>query len=290
MYDLGKSSEVAAVASFLVYRFLATPKWIGFAALMISMSAVMVGLGDWQLHRYHERHGINVRIADAKLVAPVPLTSTLSLDHPLPSSQEWVRVTVSGTYAADKTVVARERTVNDTIGFEIVTPLVLADGSAVLVDRGFLPGDDASNVLPKVPPAPTGIVSVTGRVHLPESKPDAPIHLDGHLAVRRISPSTVAGDLGYPALYQDYVLLDQQTPAVHGFTTIPADTQPAWMNAGYTVQWWAFAALALFGFGWAARKEARDRRDGVVRATVDRPAKTKSRDRLADDAPSAALI
>jgi cytochrome oxidase assembly protein ShyY1 len=269
-----------------VYRFLATPKWIGFAVLMITMSAVMVGLGDWQLHRYHERHGINLRIAAAKTTAPVPLTSALSLDHPLPSSQEWVRVTVSGTYASDETVIARERTVNDTIGFEIVTPLVLADGSAVLVDRGFLAGDDASNVLPKVPPVPTGIISLTGRVHLPESEPDVPIHLDGHLAVRRISPSTVAGDLGFPALYQDYVLLDQQIPAAHGFTAIPADTQPAWMNAGYTVQWWAFAALALFGFGWAARKEARERRDGtdresVARATVERPAKTKSRDRLA---------
>jgi hypothetical protein len=55
------------------------------------------------------------------------------------------------------------------------------------------------------------------------------------------------------------------------------------MNAGYTVQWWAFAGLALAGFGWAARKEARDRRDGVVRATPDRPAKNRSKDRLADD-------
>jgi cytochrome oxidase assembly protein ShyY1 len=266
-----------------VYRFLATPKWIGFAALMITMSAVQVGLGDWQLHRYHERHGINVRIADAKLAAPVPLTSVLTLGHGLPSSQEWVRVTATGTYAPDKTIIARERTVNDTIGFEIVTPLVLADGSAVLVDRGFIAGDNASDLLPKVPATPTGSVTVSGRVHLTESEPDTPIDLDGHLAVRRISPATVASDLGYPELYSDYVLMDEQSPAATGFTKIPADTQPAWMNAGYTVQWWCFAALALFGFVWAARKEARDRRDGVIRATVDRPGKSRSRDRIADE-------
>ncbi len=266
-----------------MYRFLATPKWIGFATLMIFLSVVMVGLGDWQLHRYHLRHGINLRITAAKIAAPVPLTSTLSLDHPLPSDQEWVRVTATGTYAQDKTVIARERTVNSTIGFEIVTPLVLADGSAVMIDRGFVAGDDASNLLPKVPPVPSGVVSVTGRVHLTESEPDKPITLDGHLAVRRISPATVAGDLRLSAVYPDYVLLDQQTPASPGFTSIPADTQPAWMNAGYTIQWWAFAALALLGFGWAARKEARERRDGNVRATINHPGKTKSRDRLADD-------
>ena len=28
------------------------------------------------------------------------------------------------------------------------------------------------------------------------------------------------------------------------------------MNAGYVVQWWAFALLTLAGFGWAARRQA----------------------------------
>jgi cytochrome oxidase assembly protein ShyY1 len=266
-----------------VYRFLATPKWIGFAALMIFMAVVMAGLGDWQLHRYHLRHGINVRIAAAAAAKPVPLESVMRVGRSLPSDQEWVRVTATGTYAPDKTIIARERTVNDTIGFEIVTPLVLSDGSAVLVDRGFLPGDRASTVLPNIPAAPTGVVSVTGRVHLAESEPDTPIQIDGHIAVRRIAPTSVASELGYPALYTDYVLLDRQTPTAHGFTPIPSDHQPSWMNAGYTVQWWGFAALTLAGYVWAARKEARDRRDGVVRVARDRPAKTRSRDRLGDD-------
>jgi cytochrome oxidase assembly protein ShyY1 len=276
-----------------VYRFLATPKWLGFAALMISMSAVMGGLGNWQLHRYHERHGINVRISQAKTIAPVPMTHVMTVGHPLPSDQEWVRVTATGTYAPQDTIVARERTVNSEIGFEIVTPLVLADGSAVLVDRGFLAGDTSgSNVLPQLPPVPSGIVTVSGRVHLAESEPDKPIRLSGRLAVRRIAPSAVAKDLGFASLYHDYILLDQQTPkATGGFAKIPADTQPSWMNAGYTVQWWAFAGLALFGFGWAARREAHDRRDGIVRTPSGRrDVKDKSRDRVpADRDPVSAM-
>src|SRR4051794_19675294 len=33
-----------------VYRFLLTPRWLGFAALIVLLAAVMAGLGDWQLH------------------------------------------------------------------------------------------------------------------------------------------------------------------------------------------------------------------------------------------------
>jgi cytochrome oxidase assembly protein ShyY1 len=284
-----------------VYRFLATPRWIGFAVLMIAMSIVMVGLSDWQLHRYHTRHGINVQISTDKVAKPVPLTSLLNVDHPVASDKEWTRVTVSGTYAPDKTVIARERTVGSSVGFEIVTPLVLADGSAVLIDRGFVASDDGtSKTLPTVPPVPTGIVTVTGRVHSAESEADPPLRVDGQLTFRRIAPDSVKTDLGYQRLYPDYVLLDAQSPkAVGSFTKIPADTQPAWMNAGYTVQWAGFALIPIFGFIWQARKEAHDRRDGVV-PTPKGPKQPRSRDRVpalvgaessapAEEVPAAAI-
>jgi cytochrome oxidase assembly protein ShyY1 len=267
-----------------VYRFLATPKWLGFAVLMIAMSVVMIGLSDWQLHRYQFRHGINVRIAQAKTTAATPMTSVMNLDHPVAADREWTRVTVAGTYAPDKTVIARERTVNGTIGFEIVTPLVLADGSAVLVDRGFLAGDtDSSKVLPQVPPVPVGVVTVTGRVHAPESEPDVPTQINGQLTFRRVTPSSVKADLGYSRLYPDYVLLDEQLPRAAGtFVKIPADTQPAWMNAGYTIQWAGFALIPIFGFVWQARKEGNDRRDGVG-PTPAGPKASRSRDRVPEE-------
>ena len=36
----------------------------------------------------------------------------------------------------------------------------------------------------------------------------------------------------------------------------PPDTENAWQNAGYVVQWWAFAALTLYGYVYLARREA----------------------------------
>jgi cytochrome oxidase assembly protein ShyY1 len=38
---------------------------------------------------------------------------------------------------------------------------------------------------------------------------------------------------------------------------VPAGHENAWQNAGYVVQWWAFAALTVFGYGYLARREAR---------------------------------
>ena len=97
--------------------------------------------------------------------------------------------------------------------------------------------------------------------------------IDGTLQVRRVSPSRLAADLPYP-LYGGYVLVDQQQPAADpAFVGIDSDHQNSWMNAGYVVQWWAFALLTLIGFGWAARRQGIDPERTKVdwRAALDDP-------------------
>ena len=70
----------------------------------------------------------------------------------------------------------------------------------------------------------------------------------------RIDPASLSGVVPYP-LAGGYILVD--SPRDAGLTPIPSDHENDVMNAGYVVQWWAFAALTLAGFGWAARREAR---------------------------------
>jgi len=260
-----------------------TPKWLGFAALMVALSAIMVGLGFWQFDRYHIRHGINLRIDHANASAPVPISTVISPTRPATDAQEWTRVTVTGTYDPAHTVVARDRSVNSTVGFEILVPLRRSDGSSIFIDRGWIPtGPGNGLTAPSFPGVPGGTVTVNGRIHLPESKGETPIDLGGQTTVRRVDPRMIAPAVGVTDAYADYILLDQQNPAAAaGFTRIPADRQPSWMNAGYTVQWWLFAALALALFAWAARREANDQRDGVVRVRGERAA--RPRDRLADE-------
>jgi hypothetical protein len=97
---------------------------------------------------------------------------------------------------------------------------------------------------------------VIGRVHAPESRATQAEPFDGRVAVRRIGPSALASSVPYP-LYGAYLTLESQTPPGDAaFVTIPPDHENATMNAGYVIQWWAFAALTLAGFGYLAYREA----------------------------------
>jgi cytochrome oxidase assembly protein ShyY1 len=243
-----------------VYRFLATPRWLGLAVLALFLAAVMVGLGDWQLHRYQERAAINARI-DAGGSGPAePITNVIAgpggaagRTGPAPSAAtEWTRVQVTGRYDRSHEYLARGRTVEGAVGYEVLTPLVLADGSAVLVDRGWVPPKPGGALVPPdVPVAPTGEVTVTGPIRQPESSADKPVHN----TVRRISPGTL--NLPYP-VYGGYVMLNEQAPAADSrLVAVPASHENAWQNAGYVVQWWAFAAMTLYGYVYLARREAR---------------------------------
>jgi cytochrome oxidase assembly protein ShyY1 len=247
-----------------VYRFLLTWRWLGGAALAVAAAVVMVMLGNWQLHRYEERSAINARIDAADSTRAVAMTSVVAAPTGAGTAGAspgngvaWTKVTVSGRYDPAHEIQARGRTVNGDVGFEIVTPLLLDDGTAVLVDRGWVPAPDAgATAAPVVPPAPAGPVTVVGQIHLSESRP-APIeHRDGRLDTRRIAVPRLAHEMPYP-VYGAYVLLTEQTPAEDKtFTRIPIDHEDSWQNAGYTVQWWLFAGMALFAYGWQARKEA----------------------------------
>jgi len=264
-----------------VYRFLLTPRWLAAAALTVAASVVMVFLGNWQLHRYQERSAINDRIDAAESAAPVPLTSVLA--RPVAAGQAgpgasadlaWTKVTVTGRFDPAHEIQARGRTVDGSVGFEIVTPLVLADGTAVLVDRGWVPPAEGGAIAaPVVAPAPAGTVTVVGQIHRTESRPAPLERRDGRIDTRRLSIPRLAAEMPYP-IYGAYLL--DMNPAA-GFTRIPVDHEDAWQNAGYTVQWWMFAVMALLAFGWQARKEARgdspaERRDRVAEA--DRAAST----------------
>lgn len=262
-----------------MYRFLLKPRWLAAALLAIAAALVMVRLGEWQLHRYEERHAINTRIDAADSTPAVPLTSVVATPtaagHAGPSpgnSVSWTKVTFSGQYDPSHEIQARGRTVDGDVGFEIVTPLLLSDGTGVLVDRGWVPAPDAGALAaPTVPPAPTGQVTVVGQIHLSESRPTPIEHRDGRLDTRRISVPRLAEQMPFP-VYGAYILLTSQTPANSpAFSTIPIDHEDDWQNAGYTVQWWLFACMALYAYVYYARKEAQLRSGAASKKAAGPP-------------------
>lgn len=240
-----------------MYRFLLTPRWLGFAALIGVAATVMVLLGNWQLHRYQERSATNERIDESSQVAPV------SLPEQVPAA--WTRVTVTGQYDPTNEILVRGRTVDGAVGYEVLTPLVRTDAPAVLVDRGWVPpAPSGAAAMPKVPLPPTGDVTVVGRVHLTESEPRTVNRREGKMEVRQIGVERLGEELPYP-VWEAYVLAEE--PA-EGFTAVSIKHENSWQNAGYVLQWWLFAGLAVAGFGWMVYREAHPKQEPVDRADL----------------------
>ncbi len=241
------------------YGFLKTPRWLVLLSVATLAATIMVGLGFWQLSRYHERTAINERIETAGRAAPRQVTEVLGRSRPA-QGVAWTRVTATGEYDPEHEILIRGRTVSGSVGFEVVTPLVLDDGTAVLVDRGWVPpGEGDATTLPDVPAAPTGEVTVVGRVHLPESGGDQPAPVSGQLQARRIDPQRLAAALPYPVL-GGYLLAHQQEPRSAGrLAAIPVRYEDSGQNISYMVQWWLFAVITLTGTGFLVRREAAQR-------------------------------
>lgn len=225
-------------------RLLLTPRWLRLVALTIVAAAVMLMLGRWQWGRYELRHEINARIDASQTAAPVALT---------PGISEWTRVSVTGQYDSTLEILVRNRTVKGKLGYEILTPLVLQDGSAVLVDRGWIPPHPGGPTMtPEVPPAPTGAVTLTGRVRATESDPKVELR-NGHWEARRIGIPEISSKLPYKVALV-YVLADDE---VTDLVPVPSQRENDWLNLGYAVQWWLFAAGSFVALYWLARREQR---------------------------------
>ncbi|MEV0645399.1 SURF1 family protein [Phytomonospora sp. NPDC050363] len=249
------------------YRFLASPRWLGIIAGGIVAMALCAFLAQWQYGRYEERAAANDRVTAAADSQPRALSEVLPPGSGLAEDDQWTLVTATGTFDAANQIFLRGRTVDGNTGWEVVVPLVLPDGRAVLVDRGWVPqGDKGATHPPDVAPVPSGEVTVDGRIRPPETAIGEIAELNGALQTRRLNPELIGGALPYPVL-AGYMTPDEPE---EGFKAIPVPEQRSWQNFAYAYQWWLFAALIPIGLVILARKEKRgDSKEALSGDRVD---------------------
>ncbi|MDF3075404.1 MAG: hypothetical protein K0S54_3071 [Alphaproteobacteria bacterium] len=98
---------------------------------------IMLGLGAWQLQRLEWKNDLMARIAERTAQEPVAF-DRLSGEE---DKDEYRRVRLRGSFVHDKELYLAARSRNNNVGFHVVTPLVLTNGMAVLVNRGWVPSD-----------------------------------------------------------------------------------------------------------------------------------------------------
>ena len=242
-----------------MFRFLLSSRWIGFAIFVVLLAAVCVRLGFWQFERLDHRLAQNKVIAAHFKTPPVELSRALTPGEEVDDESEWTRVTATGTYDVEHQVTVKFSTRDGAPGVDVVTPLVLTDGSAVLVNRGWI---ETKNTVdnPDVPAPPTGEVSVMGWLRQNNGAGgDAVRPTDGQ--VRAISSIGMAEAVPYE-LTNGYLNLRTQEPAAT--KELELEPKPE-LGQGphffYGLQWVFFALLATVGYFWFARAEAKERRN-----------------------------
>ncbi|MBW9050999.1 SURF1 family protein [Rhizobium mesosinicum] len=107
---------------------------------LLALAAALIALGTWQVYRLSWKLDLIARV-DARVHAePVAPPTRADWGKVNGADDEYRRVTATGTFENDKeTLVAASTTLG--AGYWVMTPLRLADGSAILINRGFVPPD-----------------------------------------------------------------------------------------------------------------------------------------------------
>ena len=176
--------------------------------LILRLAAVAVigaglALASWQFGRAEQKRQLETQ-AQAGLAAAA-LDINAAPDSPLPVFR---RARVRGVYLPDKTILLDNRIDNRRAGYYVITPLLLADGAAIAINRGWIPAGKTRIPPPVAPPPPDGEVVITGRLAKDESDFFALSAQNQNGIVWQRFACRWRGDFGFPpvkrALIADY--------------------------------------------------------------------------------------
>lgn len=247
-----------------MWSLLRTRRWIAFTLIVL---VAIVGFGllsRWQWERA-EQHRQERVTQDAQLAR-----DPVSLAQAEAAPTEWTTVRVTGVFDSSATVLVRQRPLDGRNGLWVATPLATSEGT-VWVVRGWIPSTASASGAVVAPPAPAGQVTVQGRLRAAEtsSEPEPTDLPSGQ--VSRLDPGSLGADI--PDFYLEATAM---SPADAGLTALPAPAVDETRNVSYAIQWIIFAAIALVGWWFFLRREAREDAKGDDERPLAQPADRQS--------------
>ena len=214
--------------------------------LSITTAAIlysMVTLGQWQAGRAEFKDNLRDKITARKDLPIIGMQE-------LPATEEermFLPVEIYGQYDVKHHFLLDNKILNGRVGYDVYSPLIMPDGQAILVNRGFLPQGKTRQDLPLIE-TPEEQLKIKGLLH---STPSRTIVLADDVnqlkswpvVLQYVDVDEIEKMLGYP-VFNMVLWLDKEEN--HGFSrTLPALALDSSKNSGYAFQWYAMALALL---------------------------------------------
>jgi surfeit locus 1 family protein len=210
---------------------------------MVAAVALCVAAGNWQRSRMAQKEALGARLAVA-LSAPVVALPAGVDDW---STWRFRQVELAGRYDEARQILIDNKVHAGRAGYHVVTPLLLADGRAALVNRGFAAGGETRSELAESRP-PGGEVRVTGRVNLPPLDYVELAHAPPQGVVwQNLDPTRFSAATGLAVLPIVVEATAGDDRLIRDWPRPDAGTEK---HRVYMMQWYAFAALAFGLWAW----------------------------------------
>ena len=226
-------------------------RWIVLLATLAAV-ALTARLGLWQLSRAAQKEALQASLDSRSALPPLP-QSALARSSDEAAAQHHRRTALVGRWLADRTVFLDNRQMDGRPGFFVLTPLELAPGDAVIVQRGWVPRDPRDRArLPSVP-TPSGEVQVTGRI---APAPAALYALGAESAGplrQNLDVPSFQREIGVPLRpwsLQELPERPEAAPADGLLRRWPAPAVDVHKHHGYAFQWFSLATLLTALYVW----------------------------------------
>jgi cytochrome oxidase assembly protein ShyY1 len=224
-------------------------------------------LSNWQWHRLQDRQVVNAAIQaqiDKEPILITDLVTSQAGEKIVPDDSQWRTVGMSGTWLQDSQVLVRKKSLESDLGLWVVTPLQLADGTIVMINRGWTAAANSAVDSPVVADVPTGMIEVLGRLRVVQerTKP-APTDLPAG-QVDRVVPTEIVDSPD--TLTNAYVEMTASEPEslTSEIRTLPAPEVTEGAHRSYAIQWIFFEIMTVIGWVILVRNEVKEQRKAAV--------------------------
>ena len=222
------------------YRF--KPKWT-MTLLAFLAIALFMRLGFWQIERAGEKKQMIAALNAFSQAAPTAWSSGKA--YPV----QYQPVHVQGRFLPEILLLDNQHYQHQ-FGYHVISPLMLADGHVVLVDRGWIAVDQTRREFPLIE-TPHELVQIIGNAYYPSDKNwllgQALEKKEARLAVVELLDTHLISQFLHKSVYPFIIRLEKQAPYGYVREWAVVAMSPE-RHYGYALQWFAIAMVIFILF------------------------------------------